>query len=682
MQNPAMKIGKPRKRFSLEALGFSPATETTVLAVLVGIFGGFGAIFFKKLISYGQFFFWHTPNMRPDSLSAVPWWLKLTVPVIGGLVVGPLVYFFAREAKGHGVPEVIEAVVEKNSVIRPAVVMIKTLASAISISSGGSVGREGPIVQIGAAIASNIGRVFRLKPVQMKTIVGCGVAAGISATFNAPIAGTIFALELIVSDFGLTSFTPIIVSAVTSTAIVRHFQGNVIEFILPTFELVSLWEFFIYLLLGLMAGVVGYSFSRFLYIVEDFFNSIKLPEWFKPSLGGLIIGCIALGFPHIMGVGYDTIHELFDGKITISIMLFLIFLKIFATSVTIGSGGSGGIFAPSLFIGAMLGGAFGTVINMIFPEMTGAAGAYALVGMAAVNSACTLAPLSAIIILIELTNNYGIILPLMFTVVIASFVSRKFSRESIYTRKLARKGIYVHMGEDLNILRAIGVKDIVHHDESVIKENSSMEELMNLALNKHRNVIFVVDNQGKYQGVITLQNLKHELSNPEKLMKDKTIQDFMDFSPSLTENQMLDTAITLFGETGFDRLPVLDDKGILKGSVLIGDLIQQYNMEVANRNIAIELGAMVHTKEQIRNIHLSGNTIVTEIPVPSKFAGKTIGEIGLRKNYKVSVFLVKENMSSKESKIITPGNSYIFREGDTMLVGGSKKNINAITTNT
>jgi len=676
-----MTTGISQKRFSLETLGFSPATETTILAAIVGILGGFGAIFFKRLLFYGQSLFWHTPNMRPDSLLLVPWWLRMAVPVIGGFFVGPLIYFFAREAKGHGVPEVIEAVVEKNSVIRPVVVLVKIFASAISISSGGSVGREGPIVQIGAALASNIGRVFRLRPIQMKTIVGCGVAAGIGATFNAPIAGALFALELIVSDFGLTSFTPIIVASVTSTAIVQHFQGNVIEFTLPTFELVSLWEFFSYLILGLIAGMVGYSFSRSLYIVEDFFNLIKLPEWLKPSLGGLVIGCIALGFPHIMGVGYDTIHVLFEGEITIGIILFLVFLKIFATSVTIGSGGSGGIFAPSLFIGAMLGGAFGTVVHTTFPGMTGASGAYALVGMAAVNGACTLAPLSAIIILIELTNNYGIILPLMFTVVIASFVSRKFSHESIYTRKLARKGIHVHMGEDLNILRAIGVKDIIHHDEPMIKENSSMEELMNLALNKRRNVIFVVDNQGKYMGLITLQNLKHVLSNPEKFMRGKKVQDFVDFSPSLSENQMLDTAITLFGETGFDRLPVIDEQGIFKGSVLIGDLIQQYNMEVANRNIAIELGAVVHTKEQIRSIHLSGNTIVTETPVPSKFFGKTIGEIGLRKNYNLSVFLIKEITNGKETKITTPGSSYVFREGDTMLVGGSKKNINTLIKN-
>ena len=669
-----------KKHFSLEKLGFSPAAETTVLAAVIGVLGGFGALFFKKLIFFLQYLWWHTPNMYPESLLALPWWQRMCIPVIGGLIVGPLIYFLAREAKGHGVPEVMAAVITNNSIIRPAVVLVKTFASAISISSGGSVGREGPIVQIGAAIASTTGQILRLRPVQMKTIVGCGVAAGIGATFNAPIAGTLFALELIVTDFGLTSFTPIIVAAVTSTAITRHFQGNILEFALPPFKMVSMWEFFIYLLLGLMAGVVGHSFTRFLYMADDFFRKIKMPEWLKPALGGLIVGIIALSFPHIMGVGYDTIDVLFAGKISLWVMILLVFIKIFATSVTIGSGGSGGIFAPSLFIGAMLGGAFGTVVNMFFPHMTGVVGAYALVGMAAVNSACTLAPLSAIIIIIELTNNYGIILPLMFTVVIASFVSRKFSPESIYTTKLARRGIHVHMGEDLNILRTVGVKDVLRHDESVISEEASVGELMDLALKKHRNVIFVIDDRGKYKGSILLQQLKHVIFNLDLLSHYNSINDFVEESPSLNIQQSLDQALTVFGDTGYDRLPVLDDMNVLRGSIIISDVIRQYNTEVNNRNIAVELGAVIHSKEDAQRLQLGNKTIVTEITVPEFLVNKSIKDIGLRKNYGVSIFLIKEMGEGGEQKVIMPGSSYVLRKGDVMLVSGKEEDVDRIIT--
>jgi len=667
-----------KQRYPLERIGFSPSTETTVIAALVGVLGGFGSLFFKSLIGHIQMLFWKTTDMSPESLLAHSVYARIAIPVIGGLIVGPMIYYLAREAKGHGVPEVMAAVVSRNSIIRPVVVIVKSLASAVSIGSGGSVGREGPIVQIGAAIASTVGQVFRLRPVQMKTIVGCGVAAGIGATFNAPIAGTLFALELIVSDFGLTSFTPIIVAAVMSTAITRHFEGNTLAFYLPQFQMVSLWELLIYLFLGLIAGLVGYLFTWFLYVSDDFFGRMKLPEWLKPSLGGLVIGIIAIEFPHIMGVGYETIAEMFDGDFPLRTILLLVFLKVFATSVTIGSGGSGGIFAPSLFIGAMLGGAFGTVVNSIFPEMTGAVGAYALVGMAAVNGACTLAPLSAIIILVELTNNYGIILPLMLTVVISTFVSRKISPESIYTKKLARKGIKIHMGEDVNILKSVGVKEIIRHDESVIPEDASFEELVNLALSKHRNVIFVVDSENRYAGLITLQQLKHALSNPKKYEGKKTIEDFGEYSPPVRITDTLDQVLNVFGECGYDRLPVVDGDNRLVGSVVIGDVIAQYNREVSNRAIAVELGSVIHSSDKPERLKLSGDVIVTEIPVPKWMDGKTIEEIGLRKNYGVSIFLVNELREGKDSRMVTPGSKYVLRESDILLVSGKEEDIDRI----
>jgi len=674
-----MRFENTKKRHPLESIGFSPSTETTILAAVVGILGSFGALFFKHLIGFFQHLFWRTTDMGPESLFSIPVPFRIAVPVVGGLIVGPLVYFFAREAKGHGVPEVMAAVVSRNSIIRPVVVVVKTFASAISIGSGGSVGREGPIVQIGAAIASTTGQVFRLRPAQMKTIVGCGVAAGIGATFNAPIAGTLFALELIVSDFGLTSFTPIIVAAVTSTAITRHFEGNTLAFYLPHFQMVTPWELFIYLVLGVFAGVIGFFFSWSLYRVDDFFSGLKAPEWSRPAIGGLAIGIIAVWFPHVMGVGYETIGEMFNGKLTLAVMALLVFLKIFATSVTVGSGGSGGIFAPSLFIGAMLGGCFGTVVNAIFPAMTGSVGAYALVGMAAVNAASTLAPLSAIIILVELTDNYGIILPLMLTVVISTFISRKISSDSIYTRKLSRRGIHVHMGEDVNILKSVGVRDIIRHDESVIREDKTVEELINLALKKHRNVIFVVDADNRYEGLISIQNLKHALRDPKVHMEIRDVSDYVEYSPSVGIGETLDTALNVFGEYGFDRLPVVDENNVLVGSIVISDVIAQYNREVSNRNIAIELGAVIHSTERSDRLKLSGDVVVTEIPVPKWMHGKTIEEIGLRKNYGVSIFLVNEFRKGKEPRMITPGSKYVLHDGDILLVSGRDEDIERIT---
>ena len=670
-----------KRQAILRRLKLTPATEMLLLAIGVGLLGGFGALLFKKLIFSLQELFWSAPDMSPDSLGAVAWYRRLLLPALGGAIVGPMIYFLAREARGHGVPEVMIAVITRNSVIRPVVVLVKTLASAVSIASGGSVGREGPIVQIGAAIASTTGQMLRLHPVQLKTLVGCGVSAGIAATFDAPMAGTLFSLELIVADFGLSAFTPILVSAVAATAVTRHFHGDITEFVLPLFTLVSLWEFGLYLILGLVAGLVGFIFSRSIYVADDVFEKTRIPQWVRPACGGLLVGVAAIFYPHIMGVGYDAIRVLFDGQLTLNVMLLLVLLKIVGTAITIGSGGSGGIFAPSLFIGAMLGGAFGYSVHQIFPEMTASPGAYALVGMAAVNGACTLAPLSAIIILVELTNEYAILLPLMFTVVMATFVSRKLNPESIYTEKLRRRGIQAHHGEDLNILRAIAVKDVLRHDEASISEAAPFDALVRLALETGRNVIFTLDGQSRLTGAISLQDLKHVLSDPDELRHAYHIVDFQHPLTPIRITQSLDSVVDKFAETGLDRLPVVDGENRLVGSVIMSDIMRQYNREVANRNIAIELGARITAHDKSHTLQIGGGTVVAEIEVPKWMVGKRLGDLQLRSRYHVSVFIVKERREGREPQFVTPSATYTFRAGDTFLLGGTDKDIQALVQN-
>ncbi|MCH8216370.1 MAG: chloride channel protein [Planctomycetes bacterium] len=676
-----MKQNWLKRKVLGHSLKISPSTLMILLAVLVGVLGGFSVIGFKKMIAGLQVLLWAIPEMTPAALLEVIWYKRLLLPIGGGLVVGPLIYFLAREAKGPGVPEVMVAVITKGSVIRPVVVVVKALASAVTIASGGSVGREGPIVHIGAAIASTVGQALRLPPVQLKTLVGCGVAAGIGATFNAPIAGTLFALELIVTDFGLTAFTPILVSGVMATAITRHFLGNTIEFgNLPHFDMVSMWEFGLYLVLGVLAGLIGCLFSRSIYVSGDLFDKTKIPAWIRPAFGGLLVGLVALlGMPHVMGVGYASIEALFQGELPVRTLAVLVFLKLTMTAVTIGSGGSGGVFAPSLFIGAMLGGAFGMIVNQWFPTITAPFGAYVLVGMAAVNGACTLAPLSAIIILVELTDNYSMVLPLMFTVVMATFVSRKLNPESIYTEDLARRGIDVHGGEDLNVLRAIGVEDVIRHDEAHIADDASFESLVELALSKHRNTIFTVDRTGHYRGVVAMQDLKYALNNMSDLEPLHIIADFEQQIPPVRQDQSLDLVIDRFAETGFDRLPVVNEKGMLVGSVIMGDIIRCYNREVTNRNLAMELGARIQAHDETHMIPIGGDSVIAEIDVPGWMAGRSLGDLKLRTNNRVSVFVVKERREGAEPNIVTPGIGYVFRQGDTVLLGGKKRDIDAVS---
>ena len=366
----------------LRELSLNEYTYTILFSIAIGLLGGFGAVLFRYLILFFQYFFYGEGDIL-SLASSLPWYSKVLIPAIGGLIVGPLVYFFAREAGGHGVPEVMETVALKGGKIRPRVVLVKSFASAICLGSGGSVGREGPIVQIGSAIGSTLGQYFRVSSFTLKTMVGCGAAAGISATFNAPIAGVLFSLEVILGDFGASTFAPIVLSAVTATIISRAVLGDFPAFIVPKYELVSFYEIPIYTLLGVIVGLLSLLFIFLLYRMEDGFEKMGFPPYLKAALGGLLLGIIGIFFPHVFGNGYESIDLSLLGQISWYLLFMLIFVKMLATSLTLGSGGSGGVFAPSLFIGAMAGGVLGKIVHGLFPSITASSGAYSLVGMGA-----------------------------------------------------------------------------------------------------------------------------------------------------------------------------------------------------------------------------------------------------------------------------------------------------------
>ncbi|GAI28956.1 unnamed protein product, partial [marine sediment metagenome] len=271
-----------------------------------------------------------------DLLDFMGHYYIILIPAIGGMIIGPLIHLFAREARGHGVPEVINSIVIHGGKIRPRVALVKALASSICIGSGGSVGREGPIIQIGSSIGSAVGQLFRLTEEKTKTLVACGAAAGIAATFNAPLGGIFFALEVILREYGLRNFSSVVLSSVTATVISRHFLGDNPAFQTPTFELYSLLDIPFYFAFGLLSAFAAWLFIKVLYKSEDIFNSLKMPEYIKPAIGGLIIGLIALYFPQILGVGYGVIENSINGGIAMGVIITLIFLKIIATSVTLG----------------------------------------------------------------------------------------------------------------------------------------------------------------------------------------------------------------------------------------------------------------------------------------------------------------------------------------------------------
>jgi CIC family chloride channel protein len=570
-----------------EKLRSNEYTIMAILAVIVGLAGGFGAVGFRHLINFFQTLAYGDDNDLLELVINLPWYYRVAVPVIGGLIVGPLVYFFAREAKGHGVPEVMEAVALKGGVIRKRVVVVKLLASAISISTGGSVGREGPIVQIGSAFGSVLGQFMKVSADRMRTLVGCGAAAGIAATFNAPIAGSMFALEVILGDFGLATFSPIVISSVVATAISRAFLGNIPAFIVPAYELVSAWELPMYLIMGIFCAAIGVTFTKTLYRIEDIFDGIKFPEYLKGIIGGLMLGVASLIFPQILGVGYGAIDMALMQQMAWWLLLVLVVVKILATSVTIGSGGSGGIFAPSLFLGAMAGGFFGVVVHQLFPNITASPGAYSIVGMGAVVSATTHGPLAAILILFEMTGDYKIILPLMLACIIATIASGQFLRDSIYTLKLARRGVDIKEGKEVNVLKSMFVKDVMNAHVETISEALPLEQMTEKISKSKFNSFPVLNAQNELTGILSFNDYSEAIY--EEHLKGLVVAGDLATTDlvTITMDENLWTALEKISSKDFAVLPVVSVKAPnkLEGVISRRDIIGAYNKAVLKKSL-------------------------------------------------------------------------------------------------
>lgn len=531
--------------------------QLNFLAILVGLGSGVAAIGFRRLIGFMQNSILHNQwDYRLISpLDHVRGhWMFVILP-LGLLASTLLTRFFAKEATGHGVPEVIEAVWTKSGRIRKRIVAIKALASSITIASGGSVGREGPIVQIGSAFGSTIGQLLKIKPRLMKTLVGCGAAGAVAATFNTPIAGVIFAIEVIVLELKTKSFVPLVISSVFATVLTRLYIGNEPAFFVPEYSLKSPNELILYLLLGIIAGVVGVVVIRTLYKTEDFFHEVNSPFWAKPIIAGLILAFIGSHFPQIYGVGYETMTDVLQQNSSLSVMATLVVLKVVAMSITLAGGGSGGVFAPSLFIGAMLGGSFGYLVHSYFPVWTASYGAYALVGMAALFSATGRATFTAIVILFEMTLDYSIILPLMFVCVTADQVSWALLKDSIYSSKLKRKGLNFVTDISANLMSMTLVKDIMTTEVDTIKPSTEMDYIIEHLLPKNHSTYPVVDEQNRLIGLVT----KEKLAKVRKKTEGFMVEDLLVPAKAVVdENETVSYALSKIEKTRDPRIMVVN----------------------------------------------------------------------------------------------------------------------------
>ncbi|UCG83393.1 MAG: chloride channel protein [Dehalococcoidia bacterium] len=564
---------KSRIRRFISRLTASETAMGTTLATIVGVAAGLGAVAFRELIAAVQSLFFDGGERVFGDAGR---YYVILIPVIGGLIVGLIVYYFAREAKGHGVPEVMVAVAERGGRIRPRVAVAKTLASGICIGTGGSVGREGPIVQIGSSIGSTLGQWLRLPEGWVKTLVACGAAGGISATFNAPIAGVLFAHEVILGRFISRSFGSVVISSVVADIVAHSFLGDTQSFMVPAYELLSAWEIPVYALLGIAAGFIALLFIYVLYKTEDIFDNWRFPPYLKPAVGGIFIGAIGYFYTDLFGVGYGGVENALLGNIALSTLLIMGVLKIIATSITIGSGGSGGVFAPSLFLGAMFGGAFGDAAHRLFPTFTSISGAYAVVGMAAVFAGAARAPITAIIIIFEMTRDYDIILPLMLAVAFSTVVARTLNRETIYTTKVRRAGIDLEQYQDAGLLGTITVGQAMTRDYPTVSTEMPVVELMAKLSETGHHGFPVVDEEGRLFGVVTLADIQSSIKEESTDLK---VKDITTTSPIVAyPDQSIQRALLQLGARDVGRIPVVDreDRTKLLGILRRHDIINAY----------------------------------------------------------------------------------------------------------
>jgi chloride channel protein, CIC family len=570
---PEVAFRKATRGYELHvgAVRIPQSTYLVAAAIVVGLGGGWGAVLFRALIGYET-----TLAARLTALLAYPFGrfgLVLTL-AIGGAVAAWITARFAPEARGHGVPEVMAAVALRGGVMRPRIILIKALASATTIGFGGAAGREGPIVQIGSAIGSVLGQLAHAPAPIVRTLVACGAAAGISATFNAPIGGVFFASEVILGDFAPRSFAVIVVSSVVSAVIGRAVLGNRPSFDASGFALISPRELWLYALLGVVCALWATGFVKLLYACEDAADRVRLPAVVKGFAGFALVGAIGVAVPQILGVGYDAMQHVLDQHVGFPRALALAALKPVATSVTLAAGGSGGVFAPSLYTGAMLGDAFGRIVHAAFPLWTAAPAAYGLVAMAAVFAAAAEAPITAIMIVFEMSNDYTIILPLMIATVIATILGRRFLGSTVYELKLIRRGIDWKRVRRPGALARISAASVVQDAPPIAQARERVGDAA-ARLAAHDEGLAVVEDE-RLLGIVSAAALAHAAAAKPDAAIGTIVRPA---SALLHDGDSLERAADLLTDPAVVLLPIVDATSRLTGAVTRRDVLAAYRSE-------------------------------------------------------------------------------------------------------
>lgn len=584
MDHRVTRITFQRLRRKLKAAIRHDHLILALLALLIGLTAGGAVIVFREGIGWIQYFSFGTDNPRLVYVTqAMPWWLLLLVPTAGGLLVGLFIHFTLTERRPHGIPDVIEAYARRNGYMSFREGMAAAVSSAASIGFGASVGREGPAVHLGASLAGWLTRRLHLSRALARTVLGCGVSAAVAASFNAPIAGALFASEVIVGHYALRSFAPIVIASVAGTVLARAWYGDFPAFFVSETLFASFWEFPAFVLLGLVSAVAALIMMYGIDLARKTASRLPGPAWYHPAIAGFLVGAMALVYPQVLGVGYGATEAAMTLQYGFWMLVGIGVAKLIATALCIGFGFAGGVFSPALVIGAMVGTSYGILATSVFPDLSSGPDAYALVGMGAVAAAVLGAPISTTLIIFELTGDYALTLGVMVAVVIASEITQVFYGHSFFTNQLLNRGVDLKGEFESEALKAHTIRQVMESRTQPIPPDTSLPQVRKLLQASPAGELFVVDDHTALQGTITLADL-HDMAFDGSRDGDKKALDVCRrHAPMLSGEDDLGAALELMQETGEDHIAVVENFETLQfiGCVHHRDVMSAYNRALA-----------------------------------------------------------------------------------------------------
>ncbi len=648
--------------------GRSAADQGILLgqALVVGVLSGTAAVLLRYAATALPRIVWPAAPDLVGAVAAAPWAVRLAIPVAGAVVAGWILGLgdrFAGSARGW---EILEAVLLRNGVLPMRPALVKSASSLVTVATAGAVGREGPIVLLAGSVASWFGRRLRVSTTRLRLLVGCGVASGLACAYNAPLAAALFTLEIVFGSLALELFAPLALASATATLISWAVIGRAAMFNVPSLAMASPWEAVGYAALGVLGGLMAVALLEALRASAAFYRRIHLPRTVAMATAGLVLGVAILAYPELVGNGREAISALFERPWSLRYLLALLALRLVVTPLAVGSGTVGGVFTPTLFLGAVLGQAFGTAMHAIWPQLAVQPAAFALAGMGCVLAGTTHAPLMSVVMVFEMTLDYGAVIPLLVGSTIASLVATQLTRDSVYTEALRHKAS-AGSDEAPAAIDALRVADLLRHDQATVSPDSSLPDLLDAFIGARRNNLYLTDAEGRLVGVVNLHDVNAALKDRDAAA-GRTARDLMlaDF-PWTVPDEGLGRVLEKFEQQACERLPVLADAESrrLAGTISKRDILSVYSLDLIQRAARPRPSGALDSAVE---------ALLDEVVVPAQLAEPGLDQARFRERYGLTVLMVRR----ADAGFIIPAGEMPLRAGDRLIVFGPRSRIDAL----